>query len=430
MTAPNHPHPPRRLHAVDDRRPSGDAHPPPGPASPVAHLTHLDRPDPAGPTPFLDEEGERGAPTQAGLPPVPALAQPRADRLTPDEADPEAGPVRTLRLTPAALIGLRPTHWLWADRIPHGALVLGPGREGIGKSLFCAWLTAQVTLGTLPGIHHGHPRAVFYAATEDSWERTIAGRLLVAGADLNRVYRVQVDHLGATVPLCLPRDCAGLAQEIGWYGAGLVILDPLISAVDPRINVNQEELRTALEPLAALADQTGAAVFGLAHFNKAAGTDALSRVTGSRAFSAVARAAIAFARDPHADDGSCVLSQVKNNLGRLDLPSLRYTVESVTLPTPEGPGHWGRLVITGETDTHVEALLTDTDTGPERTERDAAAGWLTDYLTVNPKSPSAGVKKAARAAGFSERTLQRACLSLHVTTTEVGFPRHTLWDLP
>ena len=69
--------------------------------------------------------------------------------------------MRTLRLTPAALIGLRPTHWLWADRIPHGALVLGPGREGIGKSLFCAWLTAQVTLGTLPGIHHGRPRAVF-----------------------------------------------------------------------------------------------------------------------------------------------------------------------------------------------------------------------------------------------------------------------------
>jgi len=350
-----------------------------------------------------------------------------------------AGPVRTLRLTPAALIGLRPTHWLWADRIPHGALVLGPGREGIGKSLFCAWLTAQVTLGTLPGIHHGTPRAVLYAATEDSWERTIAGRLLVAGADLNRVYRVQVDHLGATVPLCLPRDCAQLAEEIGWYGAGLVILDPLISAVDPRINVNQEELRSALEPLAALADTTGAAIFGLAHFNKAAGTDALSRVTGSRAFAAVtgsrafaavARAAIAFARDPNAEDGSCVLSQVKNNLGRLDLPSLRYTVEPVTVHTNEGPGHWGRLVITSETDTHVEALLNDTDTGPERTERDAAAGWLSDYLTVNPKSPSAGVKKAARAAGFSERTLQRACLSLRVTTAEVGFPRHTLWDLP
>ncbi|WP_199561917.1 hypothetical protein [Micromonospora deserti] len=33
---------------------------------------------------------------------------------------------------------------------------------------------------------------------------------------------------------------------------------------------------------------------------------------------------IAIARDDDARDGSCVMSQAKNNLGRLDLPS-RYT---------------------------------------------------------------------------------------------------------
>ena len=124
-----------------------------------------------------------------------------------------------------------------------------------------------------------------------------------------------------------------------------------------------------------------------------------------------------------------MLSQIKNNLGRLDLPSLRYSVESVTVATDEGPGQWGRLVITGETDTHVDTLLTDTDT-LDRTERDAAAGWLTDYLTLNPKSPSSEVKKAGKAAGFSERTLQRARMSLNVTATEAGFPRRTFWDLP
>jgi hypothetical protein len=26
----------------------------------------------------------------------------------------------------------------------------------IGKSLLCAWLAARITLGDLPGIHHGH----------------------------------------------------------------------------------------------------------------------------------------------------------------------------------------------------------------------------------------------------------------------------------
>lgn len=114
----------------------------------------------------------------------------------------------------------------------------------------------------------------------------------------------------------------------------------------------------------------------------------------------------------------------------MDLPSLCYIAESVTVETAEGPGQWGRLVITGETDTHVETLLNDTDTGDDRAERDAAAGWLADYLTVNPTSPSVEVKKAARAAGFAERTLQRACQSLKVTTTEAGFPSRTYWDLP
>jgi hypothetical protein len=141
---------------------------------------------------------------------------------------------------------------------------------------------------------------------------------------------------------------------------------------------------------------------------------------------------VAFARDPHADDGSCVISQAKNNLGRLDLPSLRYVVDSITLDTPDGPGQWGRLRITGETDTHVEAILRDDDTPTEdRTERDAAAAWLTDYLTANGGSAaSADTKKAGRAVGFSESTLARARQHLKLTTASEGFPRVTYWRLP
>ncbi|NIJ09895.1 hypothetical protein FHU38_000239 [Saccharomonospora amisosensis] len=318
--------------------------------------------------------------------------------------------------------------------MPHGALTLGPGREGIGKSLFCSWLAARVTHGELPGVYHGRPMSVIYAATEDSWERTLAGRLIVAGADMQRVYRVEVEHAtGTTVPLSLPRDCDDLATEITAHEVALLIVDPLISAVDARINVNQDrELRGALEPLARLADASGCTIFGLAHFNKATGTDVLSRITGSRAFSAVARAAIAFARDTSADDGSCVISQAKNNLGRLDLPSLRYVVESITLDTEEGPAEWGRLTITGETDTHVEALLNDADNGgDDRTERDAAEGWLSDYLTANGgTAASADAKKAGRTAGFSERTIERARRSLKVTAQAEGFPRRTFWSLP
>ena len=78
-------------------------------------------------------------------------------------------------------------------------------------------------------------------------------------------------------------------------------------------------------------------MLGNAHFNKSAGSDPLSLVMGSAAFGNVARAALGFARDTEAEDGSCVISQVKNNLGRLDLPSLRYRIDEAT-STPRKAG--------------------------------------------------------------------------------------------
>ncbi len=360
--------------------------------------------------------------------PVPVPAAPEPGSV------PAVDPARQVRLTPASAIRLRPTYWLWDERIPLGALVLGPGREGIGKSLFCAWLAAQVTHGTLPGVHYGQPRAVIYAATEDSWERTIAGRLFVAGADMDRVYRVEVESVtGTTLPLSLPRDCDDLADVIERAGVGLLVLDPLISAVDSRIDVNGEKLREALEPLGALADRTGCSIFGLAHFNKATGTDVLSRITGSRAFAAVARAVIAFARDTTADDGSCVLSQVKNNLGRLNLPSLRYRVDSVTLDTDEGPGQWGRLEFIGETNTHVDELLNDgTGNSGDREEQDEVTEWLRDYLTDAGGSALADdVYAAGRQAGYGKNKLRAAKADLGI-----GKPRKNgmrggwFWHLP
>ena len=357
--------------------------------------------------------------------------------------DPAAGlvPMRRVVLTPAATVELKPTYWLWENRIPAGAITLGPGREGIGKSLFCAWLAAQITNGSLPGIARGQRRSVIYAATEDSWERTIAGRLLAAEADLNRVYRIEVAAVnGSPAPLSLPTDCAALAEQIPAHDVALLVLDPLISAIDSRINVNQEELREALEPLARLADDTGCAIFGLAHFNKASGTDALSRVTGSRAFAAVARAAIAFARDPNAEDGSCVISQVKSNLGRLDVPSLRYRVDTITLDTPHGPGQWGRLQMLGETDAHVESILntegrTDRDSDKPGSESSAAVAWLEDYLVSEGGSVAgADAKRTGQKAGFSQRTIERAheelLQSQKVVDKSEGFPRRVFWTLP
>jgi hypothetical protein len=363
-----------------------------------AHAAHLDRPD---------------------------------GQQAPDRAPDTDG--RRLLLTPASTVRMRAVRWLWQDRIPAGAITVVPGREGIGKSLMLAWLAARITRGQLPGLHRHTPRPVIYAATEDSWAYTIAPRLYAAGADLDMVYRVDVDQDGAIDQLTLPRDNTELAAEIEARGVALLAADPLLSLIHSGIDTHRDrELRTALEPLARLADATGCAVVGLAHFNKSATTDALNLITGSRAFSAVARAVLAIARDPLADDGSCVLSQAKNNLGRLDLPSLRYLISSAEVPTDEGPTYVGVLTFTGESDRTVTDILAEAATDPaERSERDEAAEWLTGYLASHGgAAPRDQIVKAARAEGIAERTLKRARTKAGVGSDRIGFPAKSVWTLP
>jgi hypothetical protein len=343
-----------------------------------------------------------------------------------------SAPARRLRLTPASQIPPKPVRWIWDKRLPAGAVALIPGREGIGKSLFLVWLAARLTQGTLPGIHYGSPKPVFYAATEDSWARTIVPRLIVAGADLDLVYRVEVEEDGSIAPLTLPTDCAALAADIDRVGAAMLALDPLMSAIEGGIDTHRDrELRQALEPLAAVADQTGCGVAGLAHFTKANTDDVMNLITGSRAFGAVTRAVIAVARDPDAEDGSCVLSQAKNNLGRLDLPSLRYLIEEAKVDTDEGPAEVGRLRFTGQSDRSVSDILGDQDTPEDRTECDETADWLVGWLTdQGGEAPYADVLKAARADGIAERTLQRARHRAKVTSERGGFPARAYWRLP
>jgi hypothetical protein len=446
-TAPGHPALAEEHPALV--KPDPTHHPTGGPTGRHATVTPLWPDLPVTPRP--DSRPDTGPDTQADIgsdsaPKARPVARPprpdnRTDTRQRDRPDtgadngpdirPDSEPGRRIVLTPASQIRMRPTRWTWEGRIPAGAITLIPGREGIGKSLTLAWLTAQVTRGTLPGIWQGQPRAVIYAASEDSWEHTIVPRLYAAGADLTRVYQVDVESDAGAAFLTLPRDCDGLAVEISRLGVAMLAADPLLSLISAGIDTHRDrDLRTALEPLARLADSTGCAVVALAHFNKSASTDAGNLITGSRAFSAVARAVLSIARDTAADDGTCVMSVTKNNLGQLG-QSLRYRIEEAEITTDEGPAFVGRLVMLGDTDRSVNDILSEADgPGEDRAERDVAAGWLTDYLKAGGGEASwVDLRKAARAEGIAERTLQRARARAGVITTRAGFPAVTVWRI-
>lgn len=339
---------------------------------------------------------------------------------------------RQLRVQRASEIEPKPVVWLWEERIPAGTLGLTAGREGIGKSLFLVWLTAQLTQGTLAGCFLGQPKTVIYVASEDSWEYTIAPRLIAAGADLDRVLRVRVETAqGVDEQLTIPLDTAELRDLVLQEDVALIAIDPLTSVIDSAIDAHKDRaIRTALEPLAHLADVTGAGVVGLVHLGKGSSTDVPTLILGSRAFAAVPRWVMGAVRDPDDPADGCVLSLVKANLGSLRVPSLAYQVCDSEVDTPTGPARVGRLEITGISERSVHDILVESRAATWAGVRGQAAAWLEDFLqAAGGSAPSTEVVRAAEAAGHAKSTLTRARTALGVTAERHG-PQGSIWSLP
>ncbi|WP_183114749.1 AAA family ATPase [Mycobacteroides abscessus] len=340
-----------------------------------------------------------------------------AGRTLDELVDADAGlPPRRARITWATEIEPEPVVWAWEDsaqgRIPAGSLSIAAGREGTGKSSFGIWMAASITRGTLPGSFYGKPRRVFYTAAEDSWKYTLVSRLIAAEADLSMIGRFEVvSDTDDELTLSLPHDNALLENEVRAHGVALVVIDPLMSVIGERIDTHRErEVRSALDPLARIADRTGAVILGIAHFNKGSGTDAASLITGSGAFKNVPRSVFGFARDETDENGGRIMTQVKNSLGRDDLPSIGYVIESAEVATKKGIATTGKFVFTGKSERSVADVLRDARTSPEEhDERKEAAAWLVEYLTDNSgEMPAKDVFKAGQAEGYSRDILKRA----------------------
>ena len=332
-------------------------------------------------------------------------------------------PTRRLVLTPASEIQPEPVVWAWEDngsgRIPAGSFGLFAGREGTGKSSFLIRLAAEVTKGELDGAFKGKPRAVIYMAVEDSWKHTIVPRLMAAGADLAKVYRAEVETIeGETVTLSLPYDNRLLEEVIRDHEVALVALDPLMSAISDHLDTHvNRQVRQALDPLARMADRTGCIVGGIAHFNKSTSTDASSLITASGAFKDVARFIFAFAADQ--EDGSSVITQTKNSLGRGNLPSLAYRIIEATVRTAKGPTKVGRFVLDGPSARTVQDILSDQG-GEERDAKTRAEDYLRQALADGPRRTKEVEEEAREAHGITKRTLERARSALKIAAGKSG----------
>jgi RecA/RadA recombinase len=264
----------------------------------------------------------------------------------------------------AADVQAVPVEWLWQERIPRGMLSLVVGRPGQGKSIFGVYLAAQVS----------HAGGVLFSNVEDARRQVLRPRLEAAGARLDRV------HFWTPT---LPRDTGELAERIVAHRVQLVVLDPIAAHVTPSI-YNDQEIRTALSPLAQLAEETGVAVVMVGHVIKSVsrGTHPLAMIGGSGGgLAGAARMIYMLGPNPH-DEDERVMVCVKSNL-REPPKSIAFELDSVEIA---GVGEHGTLIFRGEVDVTARELIT-AEGGAKKpaAKRSAAAEFLVNYLRFGPR---------------------------------------------
>ncbi len=194
--------------------------------------------------------------------------------------------------------------WLWPGRLPLGKLTVLDGDPGKGKSTLSLDLSARLTRGDImpDGSGGGFPAGVVILSGEDGLADTIVPRLIAAGADLSRVVALAScpDSEGdGEHPPVLPDDLPTIRAAIARVGAKLAIIDPLMAYLSDGTNSHKDQdIRRVLFRVAALAEETGAAVLVVRHLNKATGGVALYRGGGSIGIIGAARSGLLVAADP------------------------------------------------------------------------------------------------------------------------------------
>ena len=355
---------------------------------------------------------------------------------TSQEEDREEENGRRVVLTPASEVRPKVVHWLWEGRLPKGALTLLAGREGLGKSTLCVWLAAQVTRGTLAGQSLGTPASVLWVTTEDDPGYNVVPRLMAAGADLDRVHFLEVRLLsGGTVPPVLPLDLEKVEAAIREVGAVLMVVDPLVSVLDSRLDSHKDHsVRQALDPISKLARDAEVTVLSITHVGKSLQGDFADRVLGSRGFTGAARSVLALMKDPDdPEEQRLCLGLQKSNYGnRHEVPTLSIEVQSAAVPIGEETASVGKVVMLGETTRSISDLLADSDDLGERADRDEAEEWLRTYLEERGgEAQASDIRKDCQKDGISYDTLKRSpCKRLGVVKAKSGMRGGWLWSLP
>lgn len=331
------------------------------------------------------------------------------------------------------LAGAQRLEWLARKRIPRASVTYMLGPEGIGKSMFMVWLIALVTTGRAFaefGIPKRSPAVVVLVITEDDWSTVVRPRLELAGADLSMIRVFCTDADGSGSPT-MPGPHMDLLQRSPETPA-LVVVDAWADTLPGSLSVKDpQQARRALHPWREYAVRTGAAVLLSGHTNRVSTGNARDAygLTGELR----KKARMTLLAQPDADEeGVMLIGPEKSNLTG-PVPASRFKTEAVQVfpATDDSDGTVPRLRWVGDAEQSAREYFADSADEEDGSDRTTAEEWLRKYLKDRGEpTDSADIKKAARGADISERTLQRARKKLGIRPVLHGSPPRSLWSLP
>ena len=311
--------------------------------------------------------------------------------------------------------------FLWPGRIPLGKLTVLDGDPGQGKSTLMLDVAARVSTGrAMPDGTPGISGGVVLLTAEDGLGDTARPRLEAGGADLSRIVALTlVPSEDGPRPVTLPDDVDAVRAAIARVGAVLVIVDPLMAFLTGKADAHRDQdVRRALVPLVALAEETGVAIVLIRHLVKSGGTNPLYRGGGSIGIVGACRSGLLVMSDPESPETRILLS-TKSNLSAPPA-SLAYRIEA------EADVVRVRWLGTS-TRTARDMLVAESDQ-EDRGAASEAKAFLTDLLRDGPR-PARDVRREVEAAGLSWRTIERAKSALGVVACKAGFGGGWSWRL-
>lgn len=294
--------------------------------------------------------------------------------------------------------------------IPSGVLTLIAGRAGVSKSTLSINRAALATRGRLNGDYEGRPVNVCFSGIEDSASMQKA-RLIAADANLTRVKFLTITDTrnGTSVEtgLSIPRDLPEIRDLLKDAGIRLWVIDPITSCIPGDTN-KRDDVRAALDPLAALAADLDIAIVGILHFNKGGGY-ASDKVSGSHAFRDAVRSLILVSKDD--ETGDVVMTVDKSNYTTAAGTSFSYALSSCDVTDDDGQT-MSVPVVTGlmPTERTVNEIINRNMAPAQDTPRTSAneiIDWLTEFLRDGPAAFT-DIMRAATPEGYTRRQIRHA----------------------